>query len=293
MITAPAGWRTRRRAPFVVLQSPDANMVVAYREVVRPLGAIDALIARELALDPTFHADVIGGVDSLVTDEGEYAAFVTVAGHSGNTLAQHDLGFVLADDYYACAHGVTDSPAHVDELARVVRALVIGDAHMLGVRRRRFLYAAPRGWTSKSAAFETTWLGPRASQAAMVIGAALPIGPSDNDIVERIANETQSSPDFAIAERATPYLLSTPNGLCGTVFELVGAPSDGRHLRRTIALLEDDRYLYPSRLEVVLDGATEEPTAAFFELLKTVQPIPGPRSEAPIVIAPLADYWTA
>lgn len=284
MIATPPGWLARQHRDLAILHSADASMIVSYREMVRPVVALANAIERELAHDPGFVTIEQYPPREVVTHEGEYAVLVTIAGRIGDRRAQLDLGFVIFDDYYACVHGFTDVAAQFRELTRTVHELVMGDSHMLGLRRRRFVYDPPPGWERLVCGFDTTWLTPG---AAIYVRPAWPIpgAPSVTDLLV-----AEPSPTFTIHQVVEPYAITTRAGLDGAVLELIGTPADRRPQHRAIALLQDNRYVYPIRFEAVLDTTTDRHRATFHGLLDSVQPIPRGRSEG-YAVATALDYW--
>jgi len=283
MIAPPPGWAVTRRADCLILLPPDGSFgSIEYREIVRPVLDVTALVDNELARDPGFVADAVGAPVSLVTHEGEFAALVTASGHVGGRSAQRDLGFLLTDDYYACTNGLALVSDRFAELTRTVRALVETDSHMLGARRRRFRYLPPPGWQRSPFGLATHWYSPEPSRAGAVITVwpASPIAGGATGMVESLVEQAGSSPQFAVQDRWGPYPVTARSGLHGSGWDIVGSPPGGQVRRRTIVVLEDDRYVYPARLEVILKGPSYEACGAFFALIASAQPIPRGRDEA-------------
>jgi hypothetical protein len=222
MIAAPAGWRARRQGDGLVLQRGPTT--IAYRECVQPMLAPDDVTR-------------LGATEWLVTHEGEHAALVRTPAHV--------LGVIFLDTYCALLHAPLD-------VADVVRELVLSDAHMLGIRRRAFRYAPPRGWSRTACAFETHHVAPDRA-AAIVVQHAWPM----------------HSPVVLDGDPVT-----TSSGLTGSSLRIG---------ERTIVLLHDDRYVYPIRL----DGADRAP---LLELVDSVQPIPYPRRASSPLIADALGY---
>ena len=282
MIAPPSGWAVTRRPDCLLLLPPDGSLgTIEYRETVRPVLDISALVDNELARDPGFVADAVGASVPLVTHEGEYAALVTASGHVGGRSAQRDLGFVLTDTYYACTNGVTLVSGRFADLTRTVRTLVVTDTHMLGARRRRFRYLPPPGWQPSRCGLETDWYPREPSRAAAVISVwpAWPIsgGSTGVGLIESLVENP--SPQFDVHDMWGPYPVTARSGLHGSGWDIVGS-SPGRQMqRRTIVVLEDDRYVYPARLEVVLKGSSDDARGAFFALIASAEPIPRGRDQ--------------
>jgi hypothetical protein len=282
MIAPPSGWAVSRRADRLLLVPAEGALAtIEYREVVRPVLDISALVDNELARDTRFVADGVGPFVPLVTHEGEYAALVTASGHVGGRSAQRDLGFVLTDDYYACANGLSLVSGRFADLTRTVRALVMTDSHGLGTRRRRFRYLPPPGWQPSPRGLETDWYPRGNSRAAAVISVwpAWPISDGSVSMVDRVVEQAGSSPEFAVLDMWGPYPVTARSGLRGSGWDIVGSPPERQLQRRTIVVLEDDRYVYSARLEVVLKGSSDDARGALFTLIASAEPIPRGRDQ--------------
>jgi hypothetical protein len=281
VIVAPAGWRSHLVDDGRLLLYPvDGTPAVAeYREQVRPLADAAAVVDGLVARDPRFEATAIGEAEPLVTHEGEYAALVTVAGRIEGRLAQRDVGVLLADDYYACTDCITIDPARFADMTEVVRALVVDDTHALGLRRRRFRYRAPAGWHGDNdAAGATTWL-PRTfpvDPAAITVWPALPHGGCPAGALESLVTQAGSSPWFRVEQVSSPRPLAAGH-LDGSVWDLVGAGAGSRPARRTIALLQDDRYVYPARLDQTGERGADAHRDEFLAMVATTEMIPAAR----------------
>jgi hypothetical protein len=260
VIVPPPSWSSQRRQGALVMLSPDRAMAISYRELLRPLVDIDVALARALAEIPST-IDHVSPAAALVTREGEHAAMV-LATASGSHRA---LGFVFADDYYACVHGVTHDRELAAPLAKHVHDLVISDAHMLGVRRRRYRYTPPPGWTVATSGFETTW---RADDATITVYPAWPASVDAGDIVATMPTETIRASD----------------GLDGAIYDL-----SIRGAHRAFAVLQDARYAYTLRL----DAATTAQRSTFLEVVRSVVPHPAGESrrasDAAVLFAHAAD----
>lgn len=242
MIAAPPTWTTHRRHGALLLRSRDGALAVSYREALRPRVELDEALARTLAEIPAA-IEHVSPAAPLVTHEGEYAALVLASTRETN----HAIGFVFADDYYACLHGVTRVADRAADLAKHVHDLALADAHMLGTRRRRYRYTPPVGWTPEACGFEMTWC---TEGAAITVQPAWPASVAASQLVS-------SEPSDVITAQ---------DGLAGIVYDVsVGG------IQRTVAVLQDERYVYPLRL----DARSREHRATFLEVVRSIRPHPG------------------
>src|SRR5207249_195512 len=143
MITFPRGWTGTCHGDEIVL-SPDGgrSAEIRYVERRRPLlAAADLLHAH--ATFPDFRLTAIDPPLLEQTAEGEHAILVTYRGLLRHVPVLRPCAFVLGDDFYALLLGLVRDGGGASEIVDLVGSLALADRHMLGVRRRRFLYEPP------------------------------------------------------------------------------------------------------------------------------------------------------
>ncbi|MCE9572192.1 MAG: hypothetical protein K8W52_03465 [Deltaproteobacteria bacterium] len=271
MIAPPEGWHARVHDDGLVLTAAEgpAAGVMYYAERVRPLATVRDVIAAYPA-PPGFVLAHREPIERLLTDEGEHAAMVALVGTIDGAPVERVFGFVFGDDYYARLVAVTASPAHFAAVRATVRALVRADYHVLGKRRRRYAYATPAGFQPVAGWFDTTWypLDYPARATSIVVAAALPQQRGLRDALVAAAEQRRPS-----ASGALPEPLGTPQRLAGRLYTL--APHEG--LRTWLALLEDDAYIYPVRLDTRATE-TQPELEAFAAVIASIEPVPQPRA---------------
>ena len=143
MISRAPGWSWNVDGGAVTLAPRGDTQCgrVRYRERVQPLRTIEDILDARLD-DGTMKVVDVSDVETLTTDEGEYAAIVRARGPA----CERTIGVVLADDWYAEIDALALRPDQFDRFAKVTRALVRQDRLMLGVRRRRVRHDALAGW---------------------------------------------------------------------------------------------------------------------------------------------------
>jgi len=267
MIALPPGWHVAHSLDALELVHPEGQDVAAieYRECVRPLARAGDWVRRALARMPAFSwSELPDTVERLVTVEGEYAALATVAG----TSAQADIGVVFGDDYYAQVSALCFRGDEFANMTALVRRLVTGDSHALGVRRRRFEYSPPVGWQPLVRRYITEWLPPGFPNDSLHL-TAYPATPKRLERAELA--KLLLGRAVVDSERTAP--LALPSGLTGDSFE-AHYRRDGERYARLAAIFDDDRYTYA--LEAIAGG--DAPLAAHRDELDrvfaSVQPIP-------------------
>jgi hypothetical protein len=225
-------------------------------------------------------------VERLITFEGEYAALATVAGTYEGAPAQADLGFVFGDDFYAQVSALCFRADQFASVTALVRKLVTGDSHALGVRRRRFDYTPPRGWQAITRRFITEWLPPGFPNDAL----HFTVYPANPKRFER-AELARILLGRAVVENQRQEPLVLPSGLAGEWFEARYQRDDQRYARLA-AIFNDARYTYALEAIAVGEAALAAHREELEQVFASVQPIPNEQdAEVAPYHAGLA-HWT-
>jgi hypothetical protein len=246
-----------------------------YRERNRPLLKLGALIDR-WSRHPRFTEPRLGHPDAFATAEGEHAVTVSIAGVVDGKPAQQDLGFVFGDDFYALVHGICFVEAEFTRLRTLVRGLVFHDEHVLGVRRRRYLYTPPPRWQGLANGFQTDWY-PTDYPANPTSISVLPATPTEVPTAELFAARIQQdvSRGFGLESASGPRELSLPNGLTGLCYAAVGLSPYGRRFFRKMTIFRAGRYVYPLFVDTAAaDEERGEIERVFDDVCASVQAVP-------------------
>jgi hypothetical protein len=268
-------WRLERFADGLGLVPPGgrAQGGIRIRDRQRPLKSITQLFrdaASTLALD---NLDATP-LEPLLTAEGEYAATSTLTGAIDGHRIERTLAFVLGDDHYTRIDGVTLVPERFAQLRGVVREL--SRLYSLGLgflRRRRYLYEPPVGWGGYPRGLTTEWLAPGypADDSTLTVFPARPVIETAADSADMMLHELGWT-GFQPVD-ATTLPLITPH-LSGQVRSYRGM-REGRPRHVHLAILEDGRFFYMSRLDAPADGVTH--VSVLRDLLASVIPLPVPQ----------------
>ncbi len=292
MIVIPPGWSATNELESIELVHPAGRdaCVIEYRERVRPLVKAGAIVRRFLAERPALRfAELPDCVDRLTTVEGEYAAQVTLAGDDRGRPVQCDVGIVFGDDFYARLAAICYRAELYDELTRLVRDLVVGDVHALGLRRRRFEYAPPRGWQPIVRGFVTDWLAPEYPRDTvhLTVFPANPLALAPAKLVAMLLGANR--PDARV-ERQTMVALHTSAGLAGELGEAQIAVGE-RRVVKLCAVLHDTRFAYALDATAGTEAQLAAHRAELERVVDSVQPLPNPFDQVREHDYAAQSYW--
>ena len=295
MITPPPTWRRYGGVNVLTLVPPQGRGRVRFHDRLppRPFAAIvDELLGRE----PSFRRDLVGPVTRLVTEEGEHAAWVTLAGHDPAGSVRRWIGAVLCDEFVAAIDGLSRDPELDEIMNRATRWMLLHSSFGLGVRRRRYLYEAPEGWQGLPSGLVTTWYPPDFPRRRSML-VVYPAEPSRDDAQttfdQLFADEEQRGFVQTGALEVSSCVAASQVG--GLLFSYAGAwPSEDAPLRRRVAVLTDGRYRYVMRHEAVAGGPGAGDGALLVAAARTVEPLPQQGGRTPFSAAQLpgiVDSW--
>jgi hypothetical protein len=281
-------WHLTPVADGIALVPPTglADGVIRIRDLQRPLRSAVEILAR--ANTPELAA---GAIESLITSEGEYAAFQIQRGEiampagisdgtpitsstnvdrsvEGVTRSQRVVryvGAVLGDDAYTLVVGLT-SIANAEAFEGVARTCVMRCALGLGHRRqRRFRYTAPAKWTETAWGLASRWRAPD-NGGEIIVHPAMPATSalSTGLVLEAIHARHRIASMDEVRAPSAPCLARMWR-------------TDGL----SIAILDDGRFRYP--LELVGDAHD-----VFARVVSSVRLVP------PVETPPLTDallHW--
>ena len=273
MIASPSGWSRHHLDSRILMFPPEGPELagIRYDERRTPLLELSQILTEQT--EGRFQIERMSEWATLLTAEGEHAATISLGGVFDGRAAQLDLGVIRLDDSYALLSGYCFEAALFDRSRSLVRELVRGDVHFLGIRRRRFDYCAPAGWRQRIQGHVEQWSPVGDDGVKLTVWAALP---SARVSIDAFVAQLQLD---ANAQRTN---LRAADELTGV--ELV-ARSSG--LRKAF-IFECDRYIYPFHL-VVSDGDPAPHEATFLDVVRSFVPVP--RSAPDENVAACFAHW--
>jgi hypothetical protein len=220
-------------------------------------------------------ASKIGALERLVTIEGEHAGLVTVETElAGGARLERTIALIAGDDHGAVIDAATSRPDAFARYREVVRGLA--SSYYLGLgelRRRRYGYTAPPGWTGVARPYVTSWYTPAFPRDAAFI--------SVFEARARAAGRAEiDDRSLSIENRKITSVsqsrLRLPNGLTGSLLR-GGGSGDAGPIVVLRAHLEDERFIYLTELhagEAILDSVI----LRYQELVYSIEPVPRPQA---------------
>jgi hypothetical protein len=289
MIAVPQHWRAQLDGTSLIAAHPAGSEVATlrYDERLYPLLSPPELLAAQLSRVSGFAPRSQSAFERFATDEGEYAAAVTVEGALANADARVEIAWVIADDCYAQLLLLVKGREYFEEVHALTRQLVMSDRQLLGIRRRRYLYDAPAGWRSVARiGLRTDWFPGEdaASSSVITVWPAFP-GPGTASAI--VGRQIAMDRDTGISSgsiQTSPIV--SDYGLSGTRWSLGSQPP--AQLLREFVVFSDERFLYPLRLESTTADARE----CFASVVRSIRPIPAPHDQATAKATILFAHWS-
>ena len=286
MIPVPPGWSERRSGNATLLVPLEPNVhSIRIDERITPLRAFRTIITEVLQRSPAFGQTSSRAINRFMTDEGEFAAAMTVGGVERTRSVWHVIAAVFGDDVFTVYDGRTTGPSF-DELERTVFELAKRHRQYFGVRRRRFYFRPPPGWHVVGglhldvAMFpgdypvHTSVMQVSPAMPLVAIGAATPI-----DDLDRQDDAAGLALEPSVSLAGTP--LQTRGGLAGYEWRRVRYGFSGFKIARHIVELRDQVYAYRFRLDCGDHDQVDRHRDLFFQMIATASPLPVPVLEAP------------
>jgi hypothetical protein len=270
------GWTFECSADFVFLRPVDdpAAGMIRYRERACPSAPLAQLVCRRLA-SSALRPVKVHAPEELRTDEGEFAAVVSIDCERDGERMQLTYGCVWVDDFYAETASLAVHAEMYPAFRESVRKLVTADTHMMAKRRRRFRYDAPATWqrVSRGSVLDTVRLPPNQEDglSELVVSAAMPLPAAAAPDASRPAHFLPAIGVEIASVDPIPRPALQP-GLDGQLLGLEVTFANRERGKRLVALLRDADFQYRLTLDSVgVDHAKNE--RVFNGVVESVQPL--------------------
>lgn len=294
MFPIPPSWSVMNTGTGLLLFPADQPRVggIRYAERLGPLEPVRKLVA-EFPKPVGFVPSQLGPIERFQTEEGEYAAYVVLSGHSGEVPTELSFAFVFGDDFYSRIVGAVRDPARFAQFRQAVRQIALSERLFLGQpRRRRYLFQPPPGWQGVNVGFEPSFLPPDYpnNPTSITVTPALPLQRSlQNSIGRNLLGLSEGdAPPAQLAREELPSGLRAEYWHRPTRQPAAGSSAAGPAIGIYVALMDDGVYMYSLRL---IDGsaASGAGLALLKKLAASVEPLPQPqKSES---LDEVAAFW--
>lgn len=276
MLKFPAEWRQQFGVQLVTAYPPGGGGRFRYFDRLRPQPSFSSVLDMILATDGAFVVHEVGEPQRIVTDEGEYGAWVQVTGRREGSRAVRYIGAVFLGEFAAALDCIVLVPSRFAEFERLSRALLHGASFGMQRRPRLFYYQPPPGWQGIPSGLVANYYPsdfPR-NLSSIVVPPATEVEPASEAIVAAARAELCAG---LSVESERQEALSCDAGPSGLYLSVVGRRT-GRPERiyRELGLFIVEPYAYRLRLETSVENRLSELRADFRAVLASFRPLPSP-----------------
>lgn len=272
-----AGWTQHHGVHLLTLYPPGGGGRIRVYERLRPLLPASQVVARVLEDDPSYRIAKLGRAIPVVTSEGELGAWVSIDGTREGTRVRREIAMIFADELVVAFDVLCIDQTKWDTLDVTARNLVVSHQLGLGVRRRRFIYTPPPGWTSLARGLVAYFYPPGFPRdpSLLVIYPATPSpeiawDPTPAQLIDELGE------GFETREQVVDRPFSIISGTTARHVTMVGTTrSSQQRVVRHVIVQYAAPYLYVARLDssVPDDGSVPGVLAA---VARSIVPLPRP-----------------
>jgi hypothetical protein len=271
------------------LASDPQGCEVLHREQLRPIRPLREVVKEILLSDGEFVPTQSSPVFPFTTEEGEHGCGVVTDGQRAQQPERRIFCAVFAEDFFVLLDATLRLPERFDEYGQKVAELAASTLLGLGERPRRYVLQAPLGWRSVANGLVARLYPPDypTTKACLTVSPAEPITEpvSPSELARRLgdadgAHELQPEPATSESAKSLEVDWDPHPYLSFSILQRRLRTDGWERVARLAAYLQDDRALYPLRLDVVLPAATSELEGIFLGVVQSVVPLPRATSSA-------------
>lgn len=270
-MVGPSPWTEHHGVHLATRYPPRGGGRIRVYERLHPVMPASQVVARVLADDPAYRIARVGRATPLVTSEGEHGAWVAVDGMRDGAWVRRAIGMIFADDFVVAFDVLAVNPERWDELDLAARELVVSYELGLGVRRRRYIYTPPPGWTSLARGLVGYFYPPGFPRDPTLL-VAYPATPASELASPRLREELADG--ITSTQGVTDRAFFVLDGMEARHFAITGTTERSQQAvaRHAIALYGAP-YLYVVRIDRPQpdDGSVPE---ALANVVKSIVPVP-------------------
>jgi hypothetical protein len=292
VITPPAGWVQHVGAHLVTLYPPDAGARIRFYERLRIAPRFSNVLEKVLSFDPHFRSNSLHDIQTLLTAEGEFGAWVRVLGTRDGRQTVRFVGAVFGDEHVAALDAFVMIPDRIPLIERTTRELLHTMTFRLGTRRRRYYYHPPPQWRAIASGLVANWYPAEfpMDYANLVVAPAEPSNLSLGDALE-IATLIESD-HLAGFELDGPVDESelVANGMQGRRIAFTTRRA-GETRYRELAGFAQPPYIYMLRMESRTPERFAKHHEIFTAVASSIMPLPKPGQAQVVTNNDVFAYW--
>lgn len=280
MIVFPANWTQHFGEHLVTAYPPKGGGRFRYFERLRPAFDFASIVEKLISEDAAFRVTTIGETSKIVTEEGEYGAWVKIEGLRDHAPAQRFIGVVFTEDFAAVLDTLVIIPALFDEFARRSFEFLRSASFGLGKRRRLFLYSPPPDWQALPSGLTANFYPPDypANRTNLVV---LPATPTTQPLEEVIETRLAALSAGLSVEDSSSETFHSATRHSGVYLRLSGRPEGKNELvYRDATLFVIDGYVYMMRLESMSLEGLMNMRELFRAVSASFRPLPQPHERS-------------
>lgn len=266
-----------------------------YHERLRPQPSFATIVKKLLAADADFRVQHISETLRIITREGEYGAWVRIAGRRASASAMRYIGAVFVDEFATALDVIALVPGQFAELERLSLDLLKGQSFGMTQRPRPFFYVPPLGWQGIPAGVVTNWYPPDfpMNLTNIVVPPASLSSAAEAELIDAALAQLGAGLQVDSTERE--HLVAAA-GHRGTFLRLTGQRA-GLPLHRDLAFFVVPPYTYQMRLETAMAPRLLELREVFRTVASSFHPLPSGDEKklgsAFARVETMFDHWTS
>lgn len=277
MLQFPVEWAQHFGINLTTAYPPSGGGRFRYYERLSPLPSFSQIVNQMLASDPLFRVHHVGDMLRTVTGEGEYGAWVSIAGQREGSAAMRYVGAVFLDDFAAALDCIVLTPDRFEEFELRSQELLYLTKFGLSRRTRPYFYQPPTNWQGIPSGLVANFYPidfPRNLTNIVVHPATFLETDESRAIVDAF---TQGSSGLSI-ERSSRDEITSNDGIKGAYLRLQGRrPKVPELIYRELAVFIVHSYAYQMRFETTNEAALPELRTLFRSIASSFQPLPSPQ----------------
>ncbi len=283
-------WPQHHGLHLLTLYPPAGGGRIRVYERLRPVLRASQVVQRVLDDDPAYRLGGVSRAQPFVTSDGEHGAWIDLQGTRDEASVRRAIAIIFADEFVVAFDILAIQLERWDELELTARELVVAHELGLGIRRRRYLYTPPPGWTGLARGLVGYFYPPGFpnDRAFLVVQPAIPVPEVPDGLGAELGD--------GLAPSGTPIdrAIEGVEGLHARHVVLAGtALRSHQPLVRHAIIQHAPPYLYVMRLDHPGVADDDEVPAVLAATARSIVPVPNPGAR--VIPRPgtavLFDHW--